>query len=433
MTDSPKRQNQASRRRVLEIAAAAPLASLPMFNIARAAGSKIKIGYITALSGVRANFGEADLWTLEKIKAALKGGIQVGGKTYEVEVIAKDNQSDPNRSSAVSNDLILRDKVDLVLVQDGDAAAPAGQLCDVNGIPMLSTMMPWQAFTFGRGGTPDKGFPYSFHFFWGADDLMKTFFGMWNSVKTNKVLGEFFVDNPAGASFADAKFGMPAAAAANGYKQVNAGMFKIATDDFSNQVAAFKNGGAQVVSGFAFANHFATFWKQAQQAGLKPEVVTMAAAFLFPSALSSLGAAGDGMSSEVWWTPAFPFKSTITGQSARELADDWQKSTGKQWTQPIGYGHALWESGLAALKGAADPKDHKAVRDAIVNMNLASIVGPINFKDSKIKSIAVTGMAGGQWRHTKGGKFPYELVIVNNTTAPELPVQSELKLLSKLG
>jgi branched-chain amino acid transport system substrate-binding protein len=363
----------------------------------------------------------------------VKNGVQIGGKSYAIEVVAKDNQSDPNRSQTVANEAVLRDKVDLLLVQDGDAAGPAGQLCDVNGIPMISTMMPWQAFTFGRGSTPEKGFPYSFHFFWGADDVLKNFFGMWNGVKTNKTVGTFYIDNPPGQAFADPKTGLPAGAKQFGYKEINSGFFKISTDDFSNQVSAFKAGNAQIVSGFAFANHFATFWKQAQQAGLKPEVVTMAAAFLFPSGLQALGDAGDGMSTEIWWTPGFPYKSSITGQSARELAADWEKSTGKQWTQPIGYGHALWETALAALKGAADPKDRKAVRDSIAKMKLDSIVGPINFKDSPIKSIAVTQMVGGQWRRSKAGsRFPFELLITHNSTAANIPVEAELKLLSAL-
>lgn len=420
------------RRRVLAAGAGAAAAlGMPALALGQSR-STIRIGYITALSGVRANFGEADNWTLDKFKAAVKDGVQIGGRKYAVEVVLKDNQSDPNRSQTVASEVVLRDKVDLVLVQDFDAAGPAGQLCDVNGIPMISTMAPWQAFTFGRGSTPEKGFPYSFHFFWGADDVLKNFFGMWNGVQTNKIVGTFYIDNPPGQAFADAKTGLPAGAKQFGFKEINTGFFKIATDDFSNQVSAFKAGNAQIVSGFAYANHFATFWKQAQQAGLKPEVVTMAASFLFPSGVQALGDSGDGMSTEIWWTPAFPYRSSITGQSAKELAAEWEASSGRQWTQPIGYGHALWETGLAALKGAGDPKDRKAVRDAIAKMKLDSIIGPIDFRDSPIKSIAVTQMVGGQWRKTRGGKFPFELLITHNSTAPNIPVESELRLLSAL-
>lgn len=411
---------------------AAALAGLPAAALAQSSKT-IKIGYLTTLSGVRANFGEADTWSLERIRAALKDGLTIGGTHYKVDIVVRDTQSDANRGATMSSELVLREKVDLLLVQDSDAALAAGQLCDVNGVPMVSTMGPWEAILFGRGSTPEKGFPYSFHFFWGAGDVLKNFFGMWDSVKVERTLGTMYIDNGPGHAFADPAHGIPAEAKARGYKEVNSGFFKIASDDFSNQVSTFKAANVQIVSGFAYANHFATFWKQAQQANFRPEVVTMAGAFLFPSAVESLGAAGNGMSSEVWWTPGFPYKSSITGQSARALADDWEKSTGKQWTQPIGYGHALFEVGIAALKATANPLDRKALRDSIANLDFESIVGPIKFKGSPVKSIAVTGMCGGQWRKTKGGKFPYELLIVHNSTAPAIPVQEPLKLMSELA
>jgi branched-chain amino acid transport system substrate-binding protein len=419
----------AGRRRSLALAGAA----LAFPALALAQSRPIKIGYVTALSGVRAPFGVADEWHLAKMRALLKNGIEVGGKRYAVEIVMKDNQSDPNRSQQVASDLVLRDKVDLMLVQDGDAATPAGQLCDVHGIPMISTMSPWQAFMFARGGVISKGFPFSFTFFWGADDVTKNFIAMWDSVKTNKIVGTMFVDNPPGQAFADPLRGMPPALRSAGYDEVSAGFFKIATDDFSNQVATFKAKNAQLASGFMFESNFATFWKQAQQAGFKPEVVSFAAAFLFPSALKSLGAAGNGMSTEVWWTPAFPFKSSLTGQSAQEFAADWEKSTGNQWTQPLGYAHALWETGLAALKTAADPLDHKAVRDAIREMVLDTIVGKVDFKNSPIKSVAKTALVGGQWRRAAdGSRFPFELQVVNNAAAKHIPLGGELKLLSQL-
>ena len=418
-----------SRRTVVAAGGAAALLGLP----ALAQSSKtIKIGYLTTLSGVRANFGEADNWSLERVRAALKDGIKIGADKYKVEIVVRDTQSDANRGATMSSELVLREKVDLLLVQDSDAALAAGQLCDVNGVPMISTMGPWQAIVFGRGSTPAKGFPYSFHFFWGADDVIKNFFGMWDTAKVEKTLGTLYIDNNPGHAFADPTNGIPAAAKAKGYKEISGGFFKMTTDDFSNQVSSFKAGNAKIVSGFAYASHFATFWKQAQQTAFKPEIVTMAAAFLFPSAVESLGAAGNGMSTEIWWTPAFPYKSSLTGQSAKELAADWEKSTGKQWTQPIGYGHALFEVGIAALKATPNPKDKKALRDSIANLDLQTVIGPVKFKDSPIKSIAETGLVGGQWRKTSGGKFPFELLITENGTAKQIPVQDSLQLLSQL-
>lgn len=432
--DADARLQSSSRRDVLRHAAALPLATLPLGNLAHAQGRKIKVGYITALSGVRANFGEADQWTVERVRAAIKSGAALGGKKLDIEILVKDNQSDLNRSIAVGNELLLRDKVDLLLIQDTDAAVALGELCDLHGVPTISTMGPWQSWVFGRKSTPDKGFPFTFHFFWGAEDVYKNFTGMWNSVRSSKTVGTLYIDNYVGQAFADPVHGMPGALKQANFKEVPGGLFKMQTDDFSSQISAFKAGKADIVTGFAYANHWSTFWNQAAQQGFQPEICTMAAAFLFPSALNALGARGDGMSTEVWWSPSFPFKSSLTGQSARELAADWEKSTGKQWTQPLGYGHALWEVGLAALRSAADPKDRKSLRDAIAALQLETVVGPVKFAGSPIKNVAVTQLVGGQWRKTKAGsKFPFELLVVHNGTAKTIPTDAEFKLLSKLA
>ena len=81
-------------------------------------------------------------------------------------------------------------------------------------------------------------------------------------------------------------------------------------------------------------------------------------------------------------------------------------ATGKQWTQPLGYSHAIWEVGLAALASAADPKDKDSLKAAIANLSVDTIVGPVTFKDSPIKNVALTSLAAGQWRKTKNGRFP---------------------------
>ena len=429
-----------SRRVFLKTAGVAGIGVTGTFRpttMARAQSRSVKIGFVAAQSGVRANFGEVTPWSIERIQAALKDGLKIGGKSYRVDIVVKDCQSDPNRSSTVTSELVLREKCDLILAFDSDAALAIGELSDTRGLPTISTMVPWTGWKFSRGATPEnlteKDFPYTFHFFWGASEVVKNFLAMWNSVKTNKVVGTFYTDTPTGKAFANPKTGLPGGMAQHGYREVAGGFFKVATDDFSNQVTTFKNAGADIVSGLLLPSHWATFWNQAGQAGYRPDVCTMAAAFLFPSAITSLGPRGDGMSTEVWWTPKFPYRSSITGKTAREIATEYEMTTGKQWTQPIGYAHAVWEVGLAALQAAGDPKDKEAIRHAIANLSVDTIVGPVRFKDTPIRNVAITSMAGGQWRKAKpGSKFPYELLIVYNATAPQIPVEAELKLLSQL-
>ena len=133
-------------------------------------------------------------------------------------------------------------------------------------------------------------------------------------------------------------------------------------NDFTSQISAFKAAGCEMVVGNMIPPDFATFWSQAAQQGFKPKIVTIAKALLFPSVVQSLGARGDGLSTEIWWTPNVPFKSSLTGETARQIADKWQKDTGRQWTQPLGYFHAEFEVALEAFKKSGDPKDRAAVR-----------------------------------------------------------------------
>ena len=60
---------------------------------------------------------------------AFKDGLTIGGKKYDVQIIVKDSQSNPNRAGEVANDLILKDKVDLMLVCRHARNRQPGQRC----------------------------------------------------------------------------------------------------------------------------------------------------------------------------------------------------------------------------------------------------------------------------------------------------------------
>jgi branched-chain amino acid transport system substrate-binding protein len=416
-----------SRRALLSGAGSlAGAAALAMPSIARAESKTLKIGFIAPLSGIRSAFGASTSFTLDEARRTFKDGIVIRGEKYAVELIVKDNQSSPTRSLQIGNELILNDKPDIILSAEAEAATAIGNLCDARGMPTLSTDGPWQGWAFQRHYNPAVGFPFTFHFFWGADELGRIYTSMWDSVLTNKKVGTLYADNDGGRATSDKEHGFPPAFTAAGYTIVDTGLFRSDNDDFSTQITTFKAAGVDIVSGLAFQNHMVTFWNQAAQAGFKPKICTVAAAFLFPSGVDNLGARGDGMSTEVWWSPAFPFKSSLTGQTARELADGYMAATGKQWTQPLGYDHALIEVGVAALKNAADPKSHEAVRDALKAMKMDTVVGTVDFASSPLKNVAVTHTVGGQWQKAKSGAYKFDLAVVNNSTNPAVPVASSL-------
>ena len=405
------------------LAAPAVLRVIP----AHAQSQVIKIGHVSPKTGPLAGFGEADGYILERVRGILSKGLAAGGKTYKVEIISKDSQSNASRASEVASELILGDKVNLLVASaTPDTTNPVADQAEVNEVPCITTNCPWQPYFFGRNGDPAKGFTWTYHFFWGLEDVIAAFLALWDGAPTNKVVGGLFPNDADGNAWGDAQRGLPPALAKAGYKLLDPGRYQVMNNDFTSQISQFKQADAEIVTGNMIPPDFATFWSQAAQQGFRPKVVTIGKALLFPSVVNSLGARGNGLSSEIWWTPSYPFKSGLTGQSARQLTDTYMDMTKRPWTQPIGYQHALFEVAIDVLKRTKSI-DPKSILDAIVATNYNSMVGPVRWTGQPVKNVSKTPLVAGQWQR-RGTEF--DLVITANKPAPEIPVGGKLELLS---
>ena len=391
----------------------------------------VRLGFVSPQTGPLAPFGEADKWVIAGITEAFKSGLDLrGGRRVNVQVIVKDSQSNPNRAGEVANDLILKDKVDLMLVSSTpETTNPVSDACELNEVPCISTVAPWQPWFFGRKGDPAKGFNWTYHFFWGLEDVIAVFTNLWNSVPTNKKVGGLFPNDGDGNAWGDKQLGFPPVLARQGYALTDPGRYQNLTQTFASHIAAFKRDGAEIITGVVIPPDMKTFLTQARQQGLRPKVVSVGKALLFPGAVEALGELGDGLSTEVWWTPSHPFKSSINGMSARQVADRYEADTKKQWTQPIGFSHALFEVAVDVLKRTQDLGQRDSLRAALAATNVNTIVGPVKFGgQGPFKNVSKTPLVGGQW--VKGSKTPFELVIVNNDTARDIPVGGKLKLMA---
>jgi branched-chain amino acid transport system substrate-binding protein len=341
-----------------------------------------------------------------------------------VEILVRDAQSDPNKAAELAGDLILNDEIHLMIpASTTDVINPVADQAELYEVPCISTASPWQAFVMPRGGA-ETPFNWTYHFFWGLEDALGTFVGLWDSIETNRKVGMLFPQNADGETWGNMDYGLPAPTLAAGYEIVMPGFFQPRTNDFTAQIAQFKEAGCDIVGGITYPDDLKTFVTQANQQGYKPKAVTVAAALLFPSGIEAMGELGNGMSSEVWWTPAFPFTSSLTGKTGRELADQWEAETGRQWTQPLGYSHAIWEVALDILKRSTNPLDRTANRDSMIATDLNTLCGPIKFGAGPHQNICKTPVFGGQW--VTGETFPYDLKIVDNSVSdlmePEQPM-----------
>ncbi|MEW9837290.1 ABC transporter substrate-binding protein [Mesorhizobium marinum] len=419
-----------TRRSFLKSTAATVLAAPAVLHFTRAYAETptLKLGYVSPKTGPLAGFAEADDYVLDGIRKAFAGGLQNNGKTWNVEISVRDSQSNPNRAAEVASQLILEEEVDILLgAATPDTTNPVADQAEVNGTPCITTDCPWQPYFFGRGGDPAKGFESTYHFFWGLEDVIANFTALWNNPGVAKNVGGLFPNDADGNAWGDPELGFPKPLAAGGFTLTDPGRYQPLSDDFTAQITAFKSAGAEIVTGVMIPPDFGTFWAQAAQQGFKPKIVTIGKALLFPSAIEALGERGNGLSTEIWWSPNHPFVSSLDGTTAKALADGYVSATGKPWTQPIGFRHALFEVVADVVKRSADMEDPQAIIAAIAGTSLPTIVGTVDWSKGPVKNVSKTPLVGGQWQK-KGDKF--ELVITTNTQAPEIPVGGELVLLN---
>jgi branched-chain amino acid transport system substrate-binding protein len=395
-------------------------------------GGTIRLGYVTPRTGNLAPFGEADEFVLTSMRDALADGITVGSATYAIEIIDKNSESSSDRASQVAQELIVDDGVDLVLVTSTpDTTNPVADQCEANGVPCISTVAPWQPYYIGRGGDPATGeaaFQYTYHFFWGLEDVISVFLAMWGQVETNQQVAALFPNDPDGNAWGDAELGFPPPLSEAGYTIVDPGRYTNQTSDFSAQIGEFRAGSCELLTGVPIPPDFTTFWTQAAQQGFRPKVASVGKALLFPSSIEALGDVGVGLSSEVWWSPSHPFTSSLTDQTAAELANAYMEDTGGQWTQPIGFAHALFEVVVDVLTRSEDPKDPDRIVESIQGTQLDTIVGTVDWSSGPVPNVAKTKLVGGQWR--TGSDFPYDLVIVSNDDQAEVPTAGTLEAIA---
>lgn len=392
------------------------------------AADTLKIGYVSPQTGPLAPFGEADKWVIEQMKTAFRNGVSVGGKKYDVQIVLKDSQSNPNRAGEVANDLILKDKVAMILTAGTpETANPVSDACELNEVPCVSSVVPWQPWFFGRKGDPARGFDWTYHMFWGLEDVIANFTNGWKSVSTNKKVGGLFPNDGDGNAWGDKDLGFPKPLSQMGFALTDPGRFQNGTQDFSAQIARFKAEGVEIVTGVVIPPDAKTFLTQARQQGFKPKVVTLGKALLFPGAIEALGEQSDGLTTEVWWSPAHPFTSSLTQQTARQLVDAYEAGTKKQWTQPIGFAHALFEVAANAL-GRSKSLKAADVRDAVAATQLQTVVGPVKWGGTgPFRNVSKTPLVLGQWG--KGSKHKWELAIVNNEAAKAIPSTGTVRLI----
>ena len=395
------------------------------------AGNTITIGFVSPLTGPAAGFGEPDPYVIGLARKAFANGLTVAGTKYDVTIVEKDSQSAPAVAAKVAGDLIHGSNIDLMLATSTpEVVNPVADASEAAGVPYITTVVPWEAWYFGRGAKDPTKSPFQFgiHFCFGVKNFFDSYTHLWPQVKTNKKVGVMWPNDADGNAI---RAGLGPLLTKAGYTIVDPGGYQDGTTDYSAQIAKFKAANCQIFNTFPIPPDFATFWRQAAQQGYTKmvKIAQIAKTGLFPSQVTALGSLGNNLASAVYWHPTWPYKSSLTGISNKALANGYIAHAHKQWNQQAGPSLGLFDVAAALLKLSGNPKDKTAVAAAMKKLKVETPVGVLDWTKARAGipwNVVPTPIPGGQWVKT-GDKYKIDFVIDEHSDDPKIPIGGHLK------
>ena len=395
------------------------------------ADQTIKIGFVSPLTGPASGFGEPDPYVLGIAKKTLAAGLTIGGTKYTVEVVNKDSQSTPSVAAQVANDLIHSENVDLMLTTSTpETVNPVSDAGEAAQVPTISTIVPWQAWYYGRGAKPGKPSPFkfTFHFSFGGEDFGIAYESLWPQVKTNKTVGVMWPNDADGNAFRET---LGPALEKAGYKIVDPGAYQDGTTDYTKLISDYKKNNCQIFQCAPIPPDFTTLWRQAAQQGYTQmvKIAQIAKTGLFPSQVQVLGKLGPNLASGAYWTPTFPYKSVLTGLTSKQLGAGYTAKTGREWNQQLGASLSLFDVANAVMKASGDPKNKATVASTMKTLHAPTMLGDLKWgaggRKNPVVNVVTTPIIGGQWRSVQG-KFPLDFILCEHADDPNVPVASKL-------
>jgi branched-chain amino acid transport system substrate-binding protein len=370
-----------SRRRFLGGSALAVTASalgMPFVRTARAQAAAFKAGVITSLSGENILGGNLtkqgyDLWA-EAINA--KGGVEVGGDRFKVDMFYGDDQSAPATGADAAERLIVQNEVDVLFGPYTSGSTIAVQpICQKYQVPMIS----------GSAESPNV---------WKAKPEFN--FGIIPSVDTTSGLSIGVLakqSNPAAKTVAVIGVNEPfSKETGEGFRDgvKTAGLELVAYElvppegDLTpvvSKIAALK---PDVLAVGGHEEILINVVKTSKSLNYRPKALIMHYGITNPAFAQALGADADGVTGVVVWLPTVAYKDDVFG-TAKEFSD---MATKKLGGEPDYTAAGCAASGLVlgdalkrlGKKPALTPEDRVALKDAIAETDIQTFYGPIKFE-----------------------------------------------------
>ncbi|RWB66745.1 ABC transporter substrate-binding protein [Mesorhizobium sp.] len=370
-----------SRRRFLggsAMAVTAGALGMPFVRTARAQAATFKAGVISSLSGENILGGNLtkqgyDLWA-DAINA--KGGVEVAGDRFKVEMFYGDDQSSPATGADAAERLIVQNGVDVLFGPYTSGSTIAVQpICQKYQVPMIS----------GSAESPNV---------WKAKPEFN--FGIIPAVDTTSGLSLGVLaklSKPAAKTVAVISVNEPfSKETGEGFRDgAKAAGLELATyelvppeGDLTPIISKIAALNPDIVAVGGHEEVLINVVKTSKSLNYRPKALIMHYGITNPAFAQALGADADGTTGVVVWLPTVAYKDDVFG-TAKDFAQMAQKKLGGE---PDYTAAACAASGLVlgdalkrlGKKPALTPENRVALKDAIAETDIQTFYGPIKFE-----------------------------------------------------
>ena len=138
-----------NRRSMLKAALLGAFSSFAFSAGVHAANETLKIGFVGVTSGPAAAWGISNVRSLQTREAWLNelGGVEIGGKTYDIEIVTFDDQKDPKRAIAGMEKMAQEGIRYVVGPNVDDGAAAVRPVAEQNGIIYFPYAFPKELYS----------------------------------------------------------------------------------------------------------------------------------------------------------------------------------------------------------------------------------------------------------------------------------------------
>jgi len=308
-----------------------------------------------------------DLWAEQANKA---GGISVGGKTYKVEIVYADYQSNTPRAVQTTEQMITQNNVNFLFGAFGSGAAKAASTVSEK------YKVPTIAAAASSSQVYDQGYKYLFGTFTPNDTLTTP---LTQIIKTKapdvKKVAILARNDLFPLAIAQE---MEKSAKANGMEVGYFEKYAIGTLDHSAALSQIKSLSSQWIFITGYINDLLLIRKQMVDQEIKAPVVTMIAGPAYRDFIEQAGQTAENITSASWWHPAEEYD----GKDIFGKTSNFVKLFREKYKADPDYGQASAAACGALFQLAierAGSLDRDKVRDELAKMDVVTFWGPVKF------------------------------------------------------